>query len=62
MCDFVSTLCLKRTMSKDSLSVGMFHRPSSIHLYAMFSAMRKLAWAFVSNLRAVCSISTKQAF
>ena len=49
-------------MSLGSLSVGKFHRPSSIHWYAMFSAMRKLAWAFVSNLRAVCSISTKQAF
>ena len=62
MCDFVLTLCLKRTMSQESLSVGMFHRPSSKHCYAMFSAMRKLAWAFVSNLRAVCSISTKLAF
>ena len=41
---------------------GMFHWPSSIHWYAMFSAMRKLVWAFVSNLRAICSISTKQAF
>ena len=28
----------------------------------MFSAMTKLAWAFVSNLRAVSSILTKQAF
>ena len=27
----VTTLCLKRTMSHESLSVGMFHRPSSIH-------------------------------
>ena len=50
------------TMSHESLSVGMFHRPSSIHWYAMFSAMKKLAWAIVSNFRAVCSISTKQAF
>ena len=49
-------------MSHKSLSVGMFHRPSSISWYAMFSAMRKLPREFVSNLRAVCSISTKQAF
>ena len=34
----------------------------SIHWYAAFSAMEKFAWAFVSNGRAVCSISTKQAF
>ena len=39
-----------------------FHPPFSIHWYAAFSAMGKLAWAFVSNGRAVCSISTKQAF
>ena len=40
------------------------HVPPTIlqHWYAMFSDMRKLAWPFVSNLRAVCSISTKQAF
>ena len=36
--------------------------PFSIHRYAEFSAMGKLAWAFVSNGRAVCSISTKKAF
>ena len=39
-----------------------FTPPFSIHWYAAFSAMGKLAWAFVSNGRAVCSISTKQAF
>ena len=39
-----------------------FPPPFSIHWYAAFSAMGKLAWAFVSNGRAVCSISTKQAF
>ena len=39
-----------------------FPPPFSIHCYAAFSAMGKLAWAFVSNGRAVCSISTKQAF
>ena len=49
-------------MSHESLSVGKFDRPSSIHWYAMISAMRKFAWAFVSNVRAVCSISTKQDF
>ena len=62
MSDFVSTLCLKRTMTHGSLSVGKFNRPSSIHRYAMYSAMRELECAFVSNLQAVCSISTKQAF
>ena len=39
-----------------------FPPPFSIHWYAAFSAMGKLAWTFVSNWRAVCSISTKQAF
>ena len=39
-----------------------FPPPFSIHWYAAFSAVVKLAWAFVSNERAVCSISTKQAF
>ena len=34
----------------------------SIHWYAAFSAMEKLAWAFVSNGLAVYSISLKQAF
>ena len=39
-----------------------FYPPFSIHGYSAFSAMRKMAWAFVSNGRAVYSISTKQAF
>ena len=39
-----------------------FPPPFSIHLYEEFSAIGKLAWALVSNGRAVCSISTKQAF
>ena len=39
-----------------------FSPPFSIHWYAAFSAMGKLARAFVSNRRAICSISTKQAF
>ena len=39
-----------------------FLPPFSIHWYPVFSAMGKLVWAFVSNGRAVCSISTKQAF
>ena len=34
----------------------------TIHWYAAFSAMGKMTCAFVSNGRAVCSISTKQAF
>ena len=41
---------------------GHFFPPFSIHWYAKFSAMGKLARAFVSNLWAVCPISTKQAF
>ena len=36
--------------------------PFSIHWYAKFSAMGKLARALFSNLWAVCPISTKQAF
>ena len=39
-----------------------FPPPFSIYWYAAFYAMGKLARAFVSNGRAVCSISTKQAF
>ena len=39
-----------------------FPPPFSIHWYAAFSTIGKLAWAFVSNGQAVCSISTKQAF
>ena len=39
-----------------------FPPPFSIHWYAALSALGKLAWAFVSNGRAVCSIFTKQAF
>ena len=41
---------------------AFFPQPFSIHWYAAFSAMGELPWAFVSNGRAVCSISTKQAF
>ena len=47
--------------AKKIWDVGMFHRPFSIHWYAMLSAMGKLVWVFVSNLLAVCLISTKQA-
>ena len=39
-----------------------FPPPFPIHSYAAFSAIGKLAWALFSNRRAVCSISTKQAF
>ena len=38
-----------------------FPPPFSIHCLDAFSEIGKLAWAFVSNGRAVCSISTKQA-
>ena len=36
--------------------------PFSIHWYSKFSDMGKLVWAYVSNLWAVRSITTKQAF
>ena len=49
-------------MSHKNISVGMFLLPFSIHWYDKFSSMGKLARAFVSNLWAVCPISTKQAF
>ena len=39
-----------------------FPPPFSTHWYAAFSAMGKLVWGFVSNGRAICLISTKQAF
>ena len=42
--------------------LSCFPPPFSIHSYAVFFAMGKLAWAFASNGRAVCSISTKQAY
>ena len=41
---------------------AFFSPPFYIHWYASFSAMGILAWAFVSNWRAICSISTKQTF
>ena len=50
------------SMSLNMSKWACFHPPFSIHCYAAFSAMEKLAWAFVSNGRAVCSTSTKQAF
>ena len=49
-------------MSRKHVNVGMLPPSFSIHWYAAFSAMGKLAWAIVSNGRAVCSVSTKQAF
>ena len=52
-----------RTVRHKIVNVDKFPSPPfSIHWYAAFSTMGKLAWAFVSNERAVCSISTKQAF
>ena len=55
--------CTRHAQWATNMSMwACFPPPFSIHWYAAFSAMGKLAWAFVSNGRAVCSISTKQAF
>ena len=59
----LSQHCTRHAQWATNVSMwACFHPPSSIHWNAAFSAMGKLAWAFVSNGRAVCSISTKQAF
>ena len=58
----LSQHCTRHAQWATNLSMwACFPPPFSIHWYAAFSAMGKLAWAFVSNGRAVCSISTKQA-
>ena len=55
--------CTRHAQRATNMSMwACFPPPFSILWYASFSAMGKLAWAFVSNGQAVCSISTKQAF
>ena len=57
----LSLHCTRHAQCATNMSMwACFPPPFSIHWYAAFSAMGKLAWAFVSNGRAVCSISTKQ--
>ena len=59
----LSQHCTRHVQWTTNMSMwACFSPPFSIHWYAAFSAMGKLAWAFVSNGWAVCSISTKQAF
>ena len=59
----LSVHCTRHTQLATNMSMwACFPTLFFIHWYAAFSAMGKLAWAFVSNGRAVCSISTKQAF
>ena len=59
----LSQHCTRHAQWATNVSMwACFLPPFSIHWYAAFSAMVNLAWAFVSNGRAVCSISTKQAF
>ena len=59
----LSQHCARNAQWATNLSMwAFFPPPFSIHWYAAFSAMRKLAWAFVFNGWAVCSISTQQAF
>ena len=55
--------CTRHAQWATNMSMwACFPQQFSIRWYAAFSAMEKLAWAFVSNGQAVCSISTKQAF
>ena len=59
----LSQHCTRHAQWATNMSMwACFSPPFSIHCYAAFSAKGKLAWAFASNGRAVCSISTKQAF
>ena len=59
----LSQLCARHAQWAANMSMWACFLPTfSILWYAAFSAMEKLAWAFVSNGRAVCSISFKQAF
>ena len=59
----LSQHCTRQSQWATNMSIwACFPPPFSIRWYAAFSAMGKLAWAFDSNGRAVCSISTKQAF
>ena len=59
----LSQYCTRHALWATNMSMWeCLHPAFSIHWYAAFSAMGKLAWAFVSNGQAVCSIFTKQAF
>ena len=59
----LSQHCTRHEQWATNMSMwACFPPPFSIHWYAAFSAIEKLAWAFVSNGRAVCSFSNKQAF
>ena len=59
----LSQHCTRHAQWATNMSMwACFLPPFSIHRYAAFSAMGKLAWTFVSNGLAVWSISTKQAF
>ena len=59
----LSQHCTRHAQWATNMSMwACFPPPFSIHWYAAFSAMGQLAWAFVSNGRAVCLIFTKQAF
>ena len=59
----LSQHCTRHAQWATNMSMWAWYIPPfSVHWYAAFSAMGKLAWAFVSNGRAVCSVSTKQAF
>ena len=59
----MSQHCTRHAQWATNMSMwACFLPPFSIHWYDAFSAMGKLAWAFVSNGRAVCSITTKRAF
>ena len=59
----LSQHCTRHAQWATNVSMwACFPPPFSIHWYAAFSAMGKLAWAFVFYGRAVCSISTKQSF
>ena len=59
----LSQHCTRHAQWATNISMwACFPPPFTIHWFAAFSEMWKLALAFVSNGRAVCSISTKQAF
>ena len=59
----LSQHCTRHAQWATNMSMwACFSPPFSIHSYAAFSVRGKLAWAFVSNGRSVCSISLKQAF
>ena len=61
----LSQHCIRNAQWATNMSMwACFHPPFSIHWYAAISAMGiiLLTWAFVSNGRSVCSISTRTSF